>query len=142
MSLWQFWVIIGIILLALEIFTPGFFVACLGVAFLVTAVPAFLGADAQLQIIVFSAANIVMFFALRPFLLKFLSPDRHATRTNTDALIGQEGIVLEAINPDSFSGRVKVGGEDWRAISNSGKPIGVGEKIIVTRVDGTKLFVD
>jgi membrane protein implicated in regulation of membrane protease activity len=142
MSLWQVWVIVGIVLLIMELFTPGFFVACLGIAFLVTAIPAFFGGNVQLQIIVFSLANIVIFLALRPLLLKVLSPDKHATRTNADALIGRDGIVSEKIDPDTYSGRVKVGGEDWRAISNSGEAIGAGQKITVTKVDGAKLFVD
>ena len=142
MSLWQLWIVVGVILLALEIFIPGFFVACLGMAFLVTAVPAFFGGNVKLQIVIFSLASIVIFFGLRPFFLKYLSPDKHTTRTNTDALIGRIGVVLEAIDPNTYSGRVKVGGEDWRAISNSEKAIAVGEKIVVTKVDGTKLFVD
>ena len=67
MSLWQLWVIVGIVLLILEIFTPGFVVACLGIAFLIVAVPAFFGWDIKWQIVVFCIANLGIFFCIRPF---------------------------------------------------------------------------
>lgn len=142
MNLWHLWVIIGIALLILEIFTPGFIVACLGVAFLVVSIPAFFGWDIKSQIVVFSAANLVIFFYIRPFFLKFLSPNKPEVRTNTDALIGKIGIVSQEIDPQTFSGRVNVGGEDWRAVSANERPINIGEKVVVKKVENTKLFVE
>ncbi len=142
MNLWHWWIIAGVILFILEIFTPGFILACFGVACAVTALASYLGCSIKMQIVIFSAANIIIFFGIRPFFLKFLSSNKHAVRTNTEALIGKIGIVTESIDPNSDIGRVKVGGEDWRAISNSNTKISAGQKIMVKKVDGTKLFVD
>jgi len=142
MSLWHAWVIIGIAFLILEIFTPGFVVACLGLAFLITAIPASMGLDIKWQIVIFCIVNLVIFFFIRPFFLKYLSPNKPESRTNVDALIGKIGVVTQAVDPIAFTGRVNVGGEDWRAISSSDKVINVGEKIVVKKVDGTKLSVE
>jgi len=142
MNLWHWWIIAGVTLLILEIFTPGFILACFGVACAVTALASYLGCSIKMQIVIFSAANIIIFFGIRPFFLKFLSPNKDAVKTNTEALIGKTGTVTESIDPNSDIGRVKVGGEDWRAISNSNTKISAGQKIVVKKVDGTKLLVD
>jgi membrane protein implicated in regulation of membrane protease activity len=61
--------------------------------------------------------------------------------TNTDALIGKTGRVLETIIPDSSEGRVKIGGEDWWAISESGIRIEKEEMVTIIRIEGVKVFV-
>jgi len=142
MVLWKLWVILAVALFAMEIFVPGFFSACVGVAFLVTAIAAYFDRDIQEQIIVFSLANLVIFFGLRPFFLKYLSPSKNEIKTNVDALIGQTGFVSEAIDANNSQGRVKVGGDDWRALSSQGGVIAAGQKVVVLKVDGTKLIVE
>jgi membrane protein implicated in regulation of membrane protease activity len=142
MDLWHWWVVFGIILFILELFTPSFVLACFGLAAMVTAIASFVGLDIKMQIVVFSVANIVIFAGLRPFFMKYLSSKREDTKTNVEALIGKTGIVTESIDPDTNSGRVNVGGEDWRALSDSGVVISKGQKIKVNKVDGTKLFVE
>ena len=142
MELWHWWVIGGIVLFILEIFTPGFVLACFGVSCLLTAGVSFLNGDIKVQILTFSVASIVIFFGIRPFFLRYISPYGKGVKTNVDALVGRAGIVTEDIDPDKYSGRVIVGGEDWRAVSNKGEAIVKGSKIIVKRVEGTKLFVE
>ncbi len=141
MVLWKLWIITGVALFILEIFVPGFFSACIGVAFFVTAVAAFFEMNIKEQLIIFSIANLIMFVGLRPFFMKYLSPDKLDAKTNMDALIGREGVVSEAIDVGNIHGRVKVGGEDWRAITIDGKAVAVGQKVVVLKVDGTKLLV-
>ncbi|MDY6835899.1 MAG: NfeD family protein [Chloroflexota bacterium] len=60
------------------------------------------------------------------------------SKTNVDAIIGREGIVLITIARDT-PGLVKVGNEDWRASAN--EECTVGEHIIVTGVSGVTLSV-
>ena len=142
MVLWKLWIIVGVALFAAEIFVPGFFSACVGVAFFVTAIPAFFELSIKEQIVIFSIANLVIFFGMRPFFLKYLSPSKNETKTNVDALIGQIGVVSEAIDANNTQGRVKAGGDDWRALSSHGGAIAAGQKVVVLRVDGTKLIVE
>lgn len=63
-------------------------------------------------------------------------------KSNTDALIGEKGLVLTRVAPHQ-PGRVRVRQEEWRAVldpSSSG-PIEEGAEIIVKGVDGVTLQV-
>jgi membrane protein implicated in regulation of membrane protease activity len=60
--------------------------------------------------------------------------------TNVAALVGKKAIVIKEITPFSF-GRVKVGGEDWAAISENNVIIEEGKVVVVTGWEGVKLIV-
>ncbi len=142
MEHWHIWVIAGIVLLIAEIFTPGFVLACFGVACLVAAIFAAFDLGLTVEVIVFCVASVVAFFAVRPlFAKRFYRSDDEATKTNVDALVGKVGMVAERIDPDVNVGRVVLGGDNWRAISVDGAVIELSEKVEVVRVEGTKLFV-
>jgi membrane-bound serine protease (ClpP class) len=53
-------------------------------------------------------------------------------------LIGEGGQVRSVLNPEGF---VDVGGEVWRARSQDGTRLRVGEPVVVSAVDGTVLIV-
>jgi len=140
---WHIWVIAGVVLLIAEIFTPGFVLACFGVACLVAAIFAALDVGLTLEVIVFCIASIIAFFAVRPLFAKrfYRSDDDAAARTNVDALAGKVGMVAERIDPSMNVGRVVLGGDNWRAVSVDGAVIERGERAEIVRVEGTKLFV-
>ena len=58
------------------------------------------------------------------------------------AFINKEGVVLEVIDNNQNSGRVRLGTEESRAGSEDGTVIQVGEKIKVVKVDGTRVIVN
>ena len=60
------------------------------------------------------------------------------SRTNIDAIIGREGIVLKSIAKNA-NGLVKIGYEQWRA--GAEEDIKEGDEIIVTGVSGATLIV-
>jgi len=60
------------------------------------------------------------------------------SRTNIDAIIGRQGIVLRNIAKNS-DGLVKVGNEQWRARAE--EDINKGDEITVTGVSGVTLIV-
>lgn len=138
---WHIWVIVAIVLFIAEIFTPGFLLACFGVACLAAGLVSFFGLRIEVQIITFSISTIVVFFGIRPFMLKYFYSSAAKIKTNVDALVGKTGIVSERIDPNTNKGRVIVGGEDWKGVSIDETVIEVGEKITVVKVDGTKLLV-
>lgn len=137
---WHLWMIAGLVLLIAEVFTPGFVVACFGVACLATGAGTALGAGPTLQVLLFIAAGTATYLGVRPFVLKHMDagPD---LKTNVDALAGRPGRVTEAIDPLRERGRALVGGEDWRALSADGAPLAADTPVIVVRVEGTKLIV-
>lgn len=138
---WSIWVVVALGLFVAEIFTPGFVLACFGVAALVAGLLSFLGAGLQGQIVTFSISTLVVFFGIRTLFLKHFDISIPRIRTNVDSLIGKIGRVSERINPAANSGRVIVGGEDWKGVSIGGSIIEIGKEVKVLKVEGTKVFV-
>ena len=62
--------------------------------------------------------------------------DRYRSRSET--VVGQTGYTTTALDP---RGRVRVDGELWSAVSDSGGAIGEGAEVIVSDVDGLTLKV-
>lgn len=142
MSIWLIWIIAGVILFILEIFTPGFLLACFGVGCMATGVSTYLGAGLKIQILSFALSTMIVFFGVRPFVLKYLFREKDIKRTNVDALIGASGFVISTIDPSSRTGRVNIKGEDWKGVSVSEEIIEKDTKVIVRKVEGTKVIVE
>ncbi|MCJ7426729.1 MAG: nodulation protein NfeD [Dehalococcoidales bacterium] len=62
---------------------------------------------------------------------------RRQAYTGWEELVGKTALVKAALEPE---GMVLIKGERWTAISEKGK-MKVGEEVIITRVDGLKLYV-
>ena len=60
------------------------------------------------------------------------------TRTNVEAIIGSRGMVLKGITRHD-AGRVKVGGQEWRASAD--EDIAEGSEIVVNAIRGVTLIV-
>jgi membrane protein implicated in regulation of membrane protease activity len=142
MHAWHLWVIAAIILFIVEIYTPGFILASIGVACLASAAAALFGGGIYVQLITFSIANLVLFFALRPLFMKFLQ-SRNSTqvKTNVDALIGRIVTVVETIDNSANSGRVIIGGENWRAKSIDNTVFEAGTSVKIVSVSGATVCV-
>lgn len=140
LHVWHMWVVVGIFLFIAEVFTTGFLVACFGVGCLASGFTAYFGAGLTAQLLTFSISTAAALVAVRPF-FKRLSARGPELKTNVDALLGQSGRVSEKINPAANTGRVLIGGDDWRALSVNDKEIDEGHRVIVVKVAGTKVFV-
>jgi len=136
------WLALAIILIIVEIVTPGGFVlACIGISCIASGAASYLGFNVTIQIITFSITALTLFFGIRPFFSKYFMQSAHRIKTNVEALVGRTGLVSERIDPATNKGRVLLGGEDWKGLSESDQVIDVGEKVIVVKVDGAKLIV-
>ena len=60
---------------------------------------------------------------------------------NGDALIGQIVEVVEDIDNTNNKGRVKIGGESWKAVSSNGDKINKGSKVEIINKESITLFV-
>lgn len=134
---WQLWIIIAIVLLIIEVFTTTFFFISLTAGALGAGLVAAFGFSLEIQLLLAAVFTLISFIWARPVLMRF-SNNR---LTNTDALIGQHGRVTERIDQIAGSGRVQVGGDDWKAISNDEAVIETGTSVQVTLVDSTILHV-
>ncbi len=142
MKLWHAWASLAVLFLILEMFTPSFFLACFGAAFIAVAIASALNASATVQLVVFSATTLFFFFIIRPLVLRLLYRHSSQVATNVEALPGKIGIVSDAIDQAKNKGRVKVNGDDWKALSEKDTMVPEGTKVKVLRIDGTKLWVE
>ena len=139
--MWKLWVFMGIGLLILEIFTPAFVVACFGISALITSVFS-LWWGLKIQLVSFIVTTIIIFVGLRPMFLTYLDSNKEEAKSYVESLIGKNGVVIEAIDPIEGEGRVKIGGEDWRAVTVNDEKIEEKEKVNILKVRGTRLFVE
>jgi membrane protein implicated in regulation of membrane protease activity len=140
---WLIWFLGAIALLVAEMFTSGFWLACLAVGAAVAGVVALIpGLGIVPQGIAFAISSVTSMAGLRPRLMHYfqLGPGSEL-RTGVDALLGKTGIVTERIGPGT-TGRVKVDGEDWRGASSDASAIEPGTPVTIIQVDGTTLMVE
>ena len=102
-------------------------------------VAALLGAEIWLQSVIFGVVSVALLLALRPLVKKYINP-KH-TRTNLDAVIDSQGVVVEKIDNIAGTGRVKLGGMEWSARSTAGEIIASGAVVKVDRIEGVKVYV-
>jgi membrane protein implicated in regulation of membrane protease activity len=138
-SEWHLYVIVAIMLFISETLTPGFVLASFGIGCLFSALAAGLHFDLKVQITGFIVGTLIAFFGVRPFFSRYCYKSSHNVRTNIDALVGQRGHVTERIVENS--GRVTIGGDDWKAVSADDITIEEGKPVEVVRVEGTKVYV-
>lgn len=90
------------------------------------------------QITAFLATSILLLVYTRPIALKYFKVG--IQRTNTDALIGETGLVIMDIS-EYKAGQVKVRGQIWTAVSESGDSIQTGTEVLIVAIEGVKLVV-
>ncbi|MBN1327350.1 MAG: NfeD family protein [Candidatus Cloacimonetes bacterium] len=134
---WMIWVGAGLLCMIIEIFTPGFLFMSFGIGAILTGMFSIFITDVTFQILLFAVITFIVFINLRRFSKRLISSVKE---TNVFALVGKTGIVTKEIQ-ENGRGYVKVGGEDWSAISDSNKTINEGTRIKVINIDGNKLMV-
>ena len=129
-NLWQFWSLVVIVCLILELTSGDFFILCFSIGALVTAVFSAFGIGFYGQLIVFVLASLLSLLFVRPRLAKAIHGKRRERLSNADALMGRIGRVSEAIERGGY-GRVAIDGDDWKAVSADGEYIPLGQNVRV-----------
>jgi membrane protein implicated in regulation of membrane protease activity len=132
------WLILAIIFTLVEIFTTGFFYACFAIGAVAAWATGLLTPNPIWQILVFCIVSVGLIPLTRIFARRVT--DESIPQAGADALIGIQGIVLEAINSHENLGKVRVENQEWRA--SASVDIGVGTKIKVVAVKGATLLVE
>ncbi len=124
LSSFEAWVIMGLVLGIIEIFTTGFAVICFSFGCFLAGLGALFGLSSMWQLLFFSIGTLLSFIFARPVLLRFFykSPGS-ALKMNAEALVGRRVCVVETIETGQKGGLVKVDGEIWRAISQDADAI-------------------
>ena len=135
---WIIWVAIGIICIIIEIFTPGFLFLSFGVGAIITGLAALIIPSVAFQVLTFAVITLIVFLLSRKFSKKLISADYE--ETNVKALVGKTGKVTLEI-PANEKGYVKIGGEEWAAISRDSKVITKDAWVKVNDIEGNKVIV-
>lgn len=120
-----------------EIFTAGFFLLPFSLGAAAAAVLAWTGVGLTVQWLVFFGVSLIAFVYLRRFIDR--QDQMVAPSVGANRWANSKGLVLEAIDPISASGLVRIGGEEWRATAD--QPIPAGTQVLVLEVTGSKLVV-
>jgi len=139
-NLWQFWTLIGVICLILELTSGDFFIMCFSIGAFITAIGAAIGANFTVQIIIFAIASVICLLFVRPLAIKYFHRNDENRLSNVDAMIGRKGVVTEPIPANGF-GRVKIDGDFWKAKSEDGTAIKDNSTVEVTDINSTIITV-
>lgn len=140
---WILWVIIGLILIAAEIFTTGFVLLWFGIAALIAAFGALLGFGLPVQFLLFFVISVALIAASRTIFTNYLShKEEDDVKMGIDALPGKIGTVVDASKGALGEGSVKVYGSVWTAFPIEGEePLKEGERVMVERIEGATIYV-
>jgi membrane protein implicated in regulation of membrane protease activity len=138
-QIWWLWMGLAAIFIIGEVFTQGFFLLWFGVGAFVSGILALLGVGPAWQWAVFVVLSGGLFTVSRRFAERFSK--KQPPGVGADRLIGKQGVVLEEIDNEANTGKVRIEKEQWRADSESDETIPSGRRIEVVRLEGTHAVV-
>ncbi len=135
--------VFGTLLLVVEAFSPGFFVAVPGTVLIIIGILLILGFPifgTSLGVVVGVFVAMVTAGVTIWIYSRFTQGDRPFTLSR-DSVIGLEGMVVREVNSDIISGKVRVSGQIWSAKSENGN-IPKGTKVRVISSEGVHVVVE
>jgi membrane protein implicated in regulation of membrane protease activity len=136
---WAGWLSLALVLGSAEMLSLEMTLLMLAVGAIAGAATAGVGAPLVLQAIVAVLVSASLLAFVRPSVVRRLhaGPD---LRTGTAALVGSEGVAVDAIS--SSGGQVKLGGEVWTARPyDDSAVIGEGARVQVLEIQGATALV-
>lgn len=137
---WQ-WIFVGaaFLLLVGEIFTGGFFVLPFAIGAGVAALLSFANIAPTVTVPVFVAVSALALWGLREFAAM---DDDVFQPVGASRYVGRRGVVTEPINAVAGVGRVRLGTEDWVAMTDGSEWIETDSIVQVVEVRGIRLVVE
>ena len=121
----------------------SFFLLPFALGALSAAIVSLLGAGPAISFPLFVGVSFVGFLGMRPLARRLDASTPDVAGIGANRLVGVTGNVIEAIPAGEHdSGLVRVGAEDWRANCVEGLALGVGQRIRVREIRGTRLLVE
>lgn len=137
--MWTIWLIISGIFFVAEILTTGFLIFWFGVGAIFAMIVSLFVDSILIQTIVFIVVSSIFMIFTRPLVNRIVSI-KETLPTNIYTIKNKEGYVIDDLNDIDYSGKVKINGELWSAISDV--PLKRGTKVKVVDVEGVKLKVE
>lgn len=141
MEMWVVWLIITAIFLVVEAMTMGLTTIWCAAGSVVALLLDLCGVGPVGQVVAFVLVSAALFVVFLIWIKPALKGKEviKTIPTNADRIIGQEAVVIEAINPIDGTGQIKVLGQVWSAIADSN--IEKDSKVQVTAISGVKAVV-
>ncbi|MEO8195366.1 MAG: NfeD family protein [Thermoanaerobaculia bacterium] len=140
--LWWAWLLVGFLLVAAELLTPGgFYLLFFGLAGIAVGLLSLAGValPAWGEWLVFTVLSIGATLVFRKPLLERLQKKMPAQRG--DELEGEIATPVEAIFPGAV-GRAELRGTSWSARNSAARPLAAGERCRVVGMDGLQLLLE
>jgi membrane protein implicated in regulation of membrane protease activity len=147
LNVWP-WVWLGIAivfaLIELTVLAGSFVLLPFAISAFAASLLGFYDVSIEIQWFVFAVGGGVLWIVLYRYARRFVGENELQPGVGADRLIGLEGIVTTAIDPNDTDrrGRVTAHGEVWGAISQSGHPLAQGCHVRIIAVNGTKVVVE
>ena len=139
---WWHWLVLGLILVALEMAASGgFYVIFFGVAALAIGALRLLdiAGPPWMQVLLFSVISVGALMFFRKPMMRWLNVD--GAGADVDSLVGETAIALETIAPGGI-GRAELRGSVWTARNRAALPLAKGERCTVVAVDRLTIFLE
>ncbi len=139
--LWWHWLVIGLILVALEMAASGgFYVIFFGIAALAIAGLHVVDAAGPVwvQLALFSLISVGSLVFFRSRLMKWMQLDQPGK--DVDSLVGDTAIPVDDIQPGAV-GRAELRGTVWSARNQDSSTIARGQRCTVVEVDRLMIFL-
>ena len=134
------WLIVAVILGIMEAVTVSLISVWFAIGALAAIIPAYFGVPFWGQILVFLAVSAIAFAFTKRYFKDVVKVKKQPT--NSDGLIGTDGIVTAEINNLEGAGKVYISGLTWSARSKNGKTIPEGAVVTVDKIEGVTLVVE
>jgi membrane protein implicated in regulation of membrane protease activity len=133
------WAIVLVVTVVVEVCTMQLVSIWFAVASLVTLVCSTFVDSTLVQLAIFVGVSLVLLVFTRPILKRLVVQSRQST--NYDLDVGKVATVIETVDASTQTGRVSLNGVDWNAKSVDGSVIESGSRVVVQKVEGSKLLV-
>lgn len=141
MDMTWIWLIAMMVLLIVEGLAPGLVSIWFALGALAAMLSSLFNAPVWLQAVWFAIVSALSLVLTRPLVKKYVNS--RVQPTNADALIGKNGVVVDAIDNIAGTGSVKIAGQMWTARSSDGNiPIMQGKIVTAKAISGVKLIVE
>ncbi|MBP1574258.1 MAG: NfeD family protein [Oscillospiraceae bacterium] len=134
------WLIIAVVLGVIEAVTVSLISVWFAIGALAAIIPAYFEVPLWGQILVFLAVSAIAFAFTKRFFKDVVKVKKQPT--NSDSLIGTDGIVTAEINNLEGVGKVYISGLTWSAKSKNGEKIPEGAVVTVYKIEGATLIVE
>lgn len=143
MTLGWIMIVLGAVLLLIEVYQPGFFLAVPATVLFILGVLLLLGVDILTSPwgLVIGIIAAILAAIVTIWLYGRITPaEKPPTTLSRDSLVGLEGVVVREVDDGTLAGKVQIGSMEWSARSESGR-IPAGRRVVVLRAEGVHIVV-